>query len=276
MMLTSLLFLTVARTCALQCPPADFSTVANFDLDTFMSARWYIQQQMAISVVPESWNSCAYSDYSRKASFWGYEIRVQNHAKDVTPPHDDHSVSLCARIVDANAGKVAVAPCWMPPIAAQPFWAIAYSEEEGYAIISGGPPTIAAPGGCRTDDGIKNSGFAIITRKQEKDPALIEKVRGIAAQKGFDLSVLNDVHQSDCSHDRQTQEPITDVKEGSKQKQDRDSTLNFAFILSFGYVSLTISMMTLFCISVMSWAIKRRSEKLLSADNDYNYIKLVA
>lgn len=38
----------------------------------------------------------------------------------------------------------------------------------------------------------------MFSRSQERDDALVTKVRGIAEGMGFDVSVLNDVDQSNC------------------------------------------------------------------------------
>ena len=75
---------------------------------------------------------------------------------------------------------------------------IAYSEADGYALVSGGAPSISSPGGCRTGEGVNNAGLWIFTRRQQRDEALVQTVRKIAASKGFDTSVLKDVEQSDC------------------------------------------------------------------------------
>lgn len=203
MMFTSLLILVATGACALECPPSNFSSIENFDLDSFISARWYIQQQMPVFYLPASENYCVYAEYQKKdkKSFWGYDIAVHNHAEDNAPPHKVHDSGsfICAKIVDAQRGQLEVAPCFLPSATAGPYWVLAYSEQEGYALISGGPPKNVAEGGCRTGTGVNGSGLWIFTRKQQKDADLIEKVRGIAAQKGFDLSVLNDVDQSNCS-----------------------------------------------------------------------------
>merc|ERR1712190_210747 len=42
------------------------------------------------------------------------------------------------------------------------------------------------------------AGLWIFTRQQRRDEALVQKVRQMAQSKGFDLSVLNDVDQSNC------------------------------------------------------------------------------
>merc|ERR1712150_235137 len=97
------------------CPPANFSSMQGFTLKTFAQARWYIQQQMPVSYLPESQNRCVYADYDllQKKSFWGYEVQVHNHAEDVAPPHKVHDSGsfICAKVVDESNGKLAVAPC---------------------------------------------------------------------------------------------------------------------------------------------------------------------
>merc|ERR1719191_146979 len=100
-MQASVLFLAVIGTCAHECPPANFSSIESFDLDTFISARWYIQEQMPVSYLPESQNYCVYAEYEKKnePSFpWGYQISVNNHAENVMPPHTVHEGLLCAKI----------------------------------------------------------------------------------------------------------------------------------------------------------------------------------
>lgn len=91
-----------------------------------------------------------------------------------------------------------MAPCFLPTLLAGPYWVLDYDEAAGYALISGGAPTLPAEAGCMTGSGTNGSGLWIFTREQKRDEALVQKVRAIAAQKGFDLSVLNDVDQSAC------------------------------------------------------------------------------
>merc|ERR1712190_403563 len=77
---------------------------------------------------------------------------------------------------------------------------IDYSEQEGYALISGGAPSVNGNDGkCRTGTGTNNAGLWIFTREQKRNDQLLSKVRAIAEAKGFDLSVLNDVDHSNCT-----------------------------------------------------------------------------
>jgi len=185
------------------CPPADFDTTEDFDLTTFISKRWYIQQQMETKYLPKSQNRCVYAEYKlkEKKTFWGYDVDVHNHAEEVAPPHVEHDSGskLCAKVVDKTRGKLEVAPCFLPTALAGPYWVLDYDEAAGYALISGGAPKVVAEGGCRTGTGTNDAGLWIFTREQKRDDALVQKVRDIAAKKGFDLSVLNDVDQTECN-----------------------------------------------------------------------------
>jgi len=192
----------MAATPTASCPPEGFDTVEDFDLAKFISKRWYIQQQMAVNYLPASQNRCVYAEYQlREKSFWGYDVSVHNHAEEVAAPHKVHDSgkTLCAKVVDKSRGKLEVAPCFLPTALAGPYWVLDYSEEEGYALISGGAPKESGADGCKTGTGTNGAGLWIFTRQQKRDEALVQKVRSIAKSKGFDLSVLNDVDQSDCT-----------------------------------------------------------------------------
>merc|ERR1712060_522235 len=112
--------------------------------------------------------------------------------------HDSGDL-IYAKIVDAKTGKLEVAPYFLPNFASGDYWVIDYDESEGYALISGGAPKIEGQGGlCRTGTGVNQAGLWIFTRQQSRNENLVQKVRQMAQSKGFDLSVLNDVDQSNC------------------------------------------------------------------------------
>lgn len=69
------------------CPPQGFSTVQDFNLESFIQKRWYIQQQMPTLYLPVGGNRCVYAEYAllAKKSFWGYDVTVHNHAEDTAP-----------------------------------------------------------------------------------------------------------------------------------------------------------------------------------------------
>merc|ERR1711972_231151 len=112
--------------------------------------------------------------------------------------HDSGDL-IYAKIVDAKTGKLEVSPYFVPSFASGDYWVIDYDESQGYALISGGAPKIEGQGGlCRTGTGVNQAGLWIFTRQQSRDEALVQKVRQMAQSKGFDLSVLNDVDQTNC------------------------------------------------------------------------------
>merc|ERR1711879_1072353 len=185
------------------CPTV--ATQPSFDFDAFISKRWYAQQQMPVFYLPASQNYCVYADYTKleKPTFTGYTIQVHNRAQEKDGKVHDSGAFICAKGTDTqDPAKLEVGPCFLPIISGitwGPYWVLAYDEAVGYALVSGGQPTIEKPGGCRTGSGINMSGLWIFTRKQVRDEALVQKVRGIAQGKGFDISVLNDVDQTNCT-----------------------------------------------------------------------------
>jgi lipocalin len=151
--------------------------------------------------LPKEQNWCVYAEYERmdKKSFWGYEVQVHNYAQEEDgTPHDSGDKICAASADDSDAAKLEVSLCLLPKLTAGPYWVLEYNEAEGYALVSGGQPTIDTGDGCKSGSGTNNSGLWVFTRGQERDDALVEKVRGLAKDQGFDLSVLRDVDQSAC------------------------------------------------------------------------------
>jgi len=183
------------------CPPQGFDSAQNFDLKSFASKPWYIQQQAATSYLPKSENYCVSAEYTilAKKTFLGYDIKVHNIAYESNEKIHDSGDLIYAKIVDAKTGKLEVSPYFVPSFASGDYWVIDYDESQGYALISGGAPKIEGQGGlCRTGTGVNQAGLWIFTRQQSRNENLVQKVRGIAENKGFDLTVLNDVDQSKC------------------------------------------------------------------------------
>jgi len=182
------------------CPPVE--TAPDFNLTQYISAFWYVQQQMEVRYLKKEENYCVTARYYEKeeSNFWGYTIDVQNSARvgSVDGPRKD--AELCAYMQsEEDPAKLAVAPCFLPKFSSGDYWVLAHNEAEGYSLISGGQPDIETPQGCRTGDGTNGAGLWIFTRSIFPEPGLVETVRNIAASKGFDLSVLNDVTHEGCT-----------------------------------------------------------------------------
>jgi len=174
------------------------STASNFSLDQYISGKWYIHQQMAVSYLPASQNFCVTAEYTKtKSTLFGYTVSVHNHAEE--KDGKIHDAKICAASDGSgDPAKLEVAPCFLPKFAAGPYWILEFNQEEGYALVSGGQPTKQGTDGCRTGSGVNGSGLWIFLRTQQRDEAKINKVRALAKAQGFDLSVLNDVDQTNC------------------------------------------------------------------------------
>uniref|UniRef100_A0A7S4NK35 Uncharacterized protein n=1 Tax=Odontella aurita TaxID=265563 RepID=A0A7S4NK35_9STRA len=95
-----------------------------------------------------------------------------------------------------------------------PYWVLAYNEEKGYALVSGGQPEVRTKNGlCTVGEGVNDSGLWIFLRSMERDDALIEEARSIAKKFEIDLSILNDVDQTNCKHlgEGQEKEPTARI-----------------------------------------------------------------
>lgn len=189
---------------ATECPPPGFDTQAaadgSFDLKWYTSAKWYIQEQMIISYLPEDYLRCVTAEYELldKPTLLGYDIKVKNHAENKDGKPLGPLTEICGKVVNATAGKTKVSPCFLPSFLAGPYWVIASDKTEGWSLVSGGPPTEIGSEGCKTGTGTNDSGLWIFTRKQERDEAIVQKVKGIAKEKGFDISVLKSTDQTNC------------------------------------------------------------------------------
>lgn len=182
------------------CP--EVRTQSNFDLNAYISKPWFAQEQAVTKYLPKELNNCVTARYSifAKRKLWGYTINVTNKA--VYDDGRQQDAALCAYGTSkTDPAKLAVAPCFLPKNLAGPYWILAYSEAEGYALISGGQPEVWTKEGCRTGDGINNSGLWIFTREAFPAQALVDKVRQLTREMGFDVGVLNKINHQGCKGD---------------------------------------------------------------------------
>jgi len=184
-----------------ECPAVH--TQDNFDLDSYIAGKWFIHQQQVTKYLPKEQNFCVYAEYTKMdKSLFGFTVQVHNYAQEADgTPHDSGKNICAAPDSSKDPAKLNVGPCFLPPVAGVttgPYWILAYNAEEGYALVSGGQPNIKTADGCTCGSGVNGSGLWIFSRKQQRDEALISKVRGIAKAQGFDLSILNDVDQTNC------------------------------------------------------------------------------
>jgi len=202
-LLSSALLVTCA--CAIQCPPPGFDTQGalqgGFSLKWYTSAKWYTQAQMVLGYLPADYFRCVTAQYTllEKPTLLGYNVNVKNHAENQDGKALGPLTEICAKIVNESAGKLEVSPCFLPSFLSGPYWIVAFDQEEGWALVSGGPPNNEGTQGCKSGTGVNNSGLWIFTREQERNEALVQKIKGIAEAKGFDVSVLKDTDQTNCA-----------------------------------------------------------------------------
>jgi len=188
------------------CPVKPVTVQENFDLESYISEPWWVQEQMAISYLPEDQNYCVRAQYNfdgKEPNHWaqklGWDVQVENFSQEVDGTEVNSGTTLCAKQKDG--AKLLVAPCFLPPIKlfAGPYWVLEYNADAGWALISGGEPTNEGEGGlCRTGTGVNGSGLWIFTRAQQRDETLIENLKANLRERGFDTEVLNMVDNSKC------------------------------------------------------------------------------
>lgn len=155
--------------------------------------------------LPPSFPFSVYAEYTIKSS---NNVAVHNYANERGVNDIIHDAQLCATIKDPqkDPGRLAVGPClfffeFLDQFIYGPYFIVAYDEAEGYALVSGGSPTIPTKDGlCTTQRGFNNAGLWVFSRSNVRNEALIQKVRGIAVSKGFDVDVLEDVQHVGCNY----------------------------------------------------------------------------
>ena len=114
-----------------------------------------------------------------------------------------NNFTLCARVPnESEPSKLLVAPCFLPNLFAGEYWVIVAgpsSDNYQYAVVSGGQPRVQYHDGCTTrNDSMNNAGLWLFTREQNPSKNLVEFLMNKTKDKGYTLSLLNDVQQNGC------------------------------------------------------------------------------
>lgn len=207
------------------CPPPGIDTVEDFDLERFVSARWYVHEQTVTENTPLENFYCSYAEYALKSEPsvpFGYTVDVTNYAQDSAG--NEFGGPLCAALDDRGSGgstdasKLVVAPCFVPQAAAGPYWVIFYDEVDGIAVVSGGnPDVVGADGACKTEDRMGDSGLWIFLRSADRDDGKIEGAKAFLASLNYDLTILNTVDQTNCIHDTIPPEEGDQCEDGAEE-----------------------------------------------------------
>jgi len=164
---------------------------------------WYVQEQEETTYLPVENNYCVTAEYTiyDEPTFWGYTIKVDNQARDVNGNLQSAILGADPK-GDITTAELVVAPDFLPTFLGGPYWVVAYDEAEGYALVSNGAPTVPTENGlCVTSSPFSGGGLWIFTRRWQQDQEtadLVEEVRGMAEDLGFDTSRLNSVDQTVC------------------------------------------------------------------------------
>ena len=192
------------------CPTV--TTVDNFNVTEYIRDTWYIQKQQVTSYLPIETNYCVSATYrlsNRSVPFYkGTVLDVYNYAdygmvngRNINA----NNFTLCARIPNTSvSSKLLVAPCFLPNLFGGDYWVIIAgpsSDNYQYAVVSGGQPLVQYPDGCTTrNDTMNNARLWLFTREQNPSKNLIEFMLNKTKDKGYTLSLLNDVNQTGCSY----------------------------------------------------------------------------
>jgi apolipoprotein D and lipocalin family protein len=189
---------------AKNCPPVP--TVADLDIARYASKPWYVQAQLPNAYQPVENLFCVRAVYTVTSPT---TLDVFNFARkgsvEGAPTNEDMVLNAYIPDVDVES-KLKVGPKFVPRVLYGDYWIVAYEEGEsgGWAIISGGQPTIEVSEGlCTTEsaDNIRNQGgLWLFTREKEVSPDLIEMMKKKANELGIDTSMLVTVQQTGCEY----------------------------------------------------------------------------
>lgn len=244
------------------CPPPGLETVENFNLDTFISARWYVHEQTVTQRTPLENFYCSYVELTLKAfgpMRWpfGYTMDVTNYARDAAGNEfvsDTDGTPLCAARQEqyeygsdgaavlqvggpTDGSKLVVAPCVLPQRDASPYWVLLHDEEAGIAVVSGGPPDVdGVDGTCKTEDMFRDAGLWIFLRTEKRDVGKIDGARDFLAALNFDLTVLNSVDHTGCGggDDDIDADEVDQCRDGTDELTLPWATYTCATLPSFG------------------------------------------
>lgn len=198
--------------CTPKTPCQELSSIDNFNLEQFMSEKWYAHYFRPSPFQPETQRFCVTAEYSpldpvkdKESIVNGYLLGVYNVAQDINGSvYTSNDIDpLCAGqgiVPGDKMSELTVGQCNTPVIdvsGKSNYWVIAYDEDDGHALIASGQPTIPTSEGlCTYSDPF--SGVWLLARTLNE--TLTKKYLDIAVSKGIDVSDLIDVDHENCSN----------------------------------------------------------------------------
>jgi len=196
----------------------DIEPQRNFNLEEYVSAPWFVQKQRTVFYLDKDRFFCTEAQYSLDnvssfSRFFGWEVSVNNYDENEAGEgrggvEFNDGGGLCARQVDDQyPSKLAVSPCFLVPALFWslfgPYWIMAFDNDAGWAVITGGRPSIWTGSGCKNE---VDSGLWIFTREQTGEAAANATLTALdaARSKGLDVDNLDDfldVDQTSCNRE---------------------------------------------------------------------------
>lgn len=124
---------------------AEIVTVQDFDLEEYTRLTWYIQRQQETSYQRANSLYCVTATYNTGAKQYLREaVEVSNFGNEGMVNGEVNSASLCAtrKKPEDEPAKLGVAPCFLPPHFAGPYWVAAIGANYAWAIVVGGQPKV--------------------------------------------------------------------------------------------------------------------------------------
>jgi lipocalin len=156
---------------ARRCPPVP--TVSDVSIEAYASKPWYVQAQLPNRYQPVDELFCVRAVYTVTSPT---TLDVFNFARkgsvEGEPSNEDMVLNAFIPDVDVKS-KLKVGPKFVPRALYGDYWIVAYEEEEGWAIISGGQPTIFVSDGlCTTEsaNNVCNQGGLWLLRERRRFP----------------------------------------------------------------------------------------------------------
>eukprot|EP01026_Neomeris_dumetosa_P070558 TRINITY_DN7054_c0_g1_i6.p2 TRINITY_DN7054_c0_g1~~TRINITY_DN7054_c0_g1_i6.p2 ORF type:complete len:209 (-),score=22.61 TRINITY_DN7054_c0_g1_i6:260-886(-) len=190
------------------------------DLAIYISAPWYIQEQVPLSYQPLNELFCVRAEYTaidEKDFSKGITVINYSNKDKVNGVKEGGIMPLIAIVRDLNqASKLRVGRPQFFEMSETRFgnyWIVAIGRNPDntqfeWAIVSAGPPTRKTSAGCATgseDEAMRkfqvnDFGLWLFTREKVASEETIQLMKTVAQEKGFDISELVKVQQEGCQY----------------------------------------------------------------------------
>lgn len=167
-------------------------TVPDFNISQFARHCWFVQQQGVPEKASNKHGTHCVSSSFTVAKKNKITIRVSGRHPYGGNGLGGHETSQwCAKVADKmDPSQMTVKKCSGGRSA--PLWVLAYSEEEGFAVLANGQPQTPTVNGCRHE--MKDhEGISILTRLVKPPAAVIESALTILQRSGYDTARLQSV-----------------------------------------------------------------------------------